>query len=94
MSDELIPHVDEDGSAYFECELLAEAVSSASELEQSGLSLCCVSSIESMKEQSAAGNSSSNEVTHESSNCVQSDSQFLFLFLLRFCFLLLSCGGR
>ena len=38
MSDELILHVDEDGSAYFECELLAEAVSSASELE-SGLSL-------------------------------------------------------
>ena len=36
MSDKLIPHVDEDGSAYFECELLAEAVSSASELEQSG----------------------------------------------------------
>ena len=33
MSDELIPHVDEDGSTFFECELLAEAVSSASELE-------------------------------------------------------------
>ena len=32
MSDELIPHVDEDGSAYFECKLLAEAVSSASVL--------------------------------------------------------------
>ena len=59
MSDELIPHVDEDGSAYFECELLAEAVSSASELEQSGQSLCCVglSSIESMKEQCIASNS-------------------------------------
>ena len=39
----VIPQVDEDG--------LAEAVSSASELEQFGLSLCCVSSIESMKEQ-------------------------------------------
>ena len=34
MSDELIPHVDEDGSTFFECELLAEAVSSASELER------------------------------------------------------------
>ena len=40
MSDELIPHVDEDGSTFFECELLAEDVSSASELEQSGLSHC------------------------------------------------------
>ena len=58
MSHELIPHVDEDGSTFFECELLAEAVSSASELEQSGPSLCCVSSIESMKEQSTASNSS------------------------------------
>ena len=56
MSVELIPHVDEDGSAFFECELLAEAVSSASELEQSGLSLFCVSSIESMKEQSTTSN--------------------------------------
>ena len=60
MPDELIPHIDEDGSAYFECELLAEAVSSASELEQSGLSLCYVSKylhqlkFESMKEQSTA----------------------------------------
>ena len=77
MSDKLISHVDEDGSAYFECELLAEAVSSASELEQSGLSLCCVSSIESMKVQSTASNSSSDEVVNESSNCVQSDSQLL-----------------
>ena len=77
MSDELIPHVDEDGSAFFECELLAEAVSSASELEQSGLSLCCVSSIESMKEQSTASNSSSNELVNESSNCAQSDSQLV-----------------
>ena len=77
MSLKLIPHIDEDGSAFFECELLAEAVSSASELEQSGLSLCWVSSIESMKEQSIASNSSSNEVVNESSNCVQSDSQLV-----------------
>ena len=77
MSDELIPHVDEDGSAFFECELLAEAVSPASELEQSGLSFCCVSSMESMKEQSTTSNSSSNEVVNESSNCVQSDSQLV-----------------
>ena len=77
MSDELIPHVDEDGSTFFECELLVEAVSSASELEQSGLSLCCVSSIESMKEQFTASNFSSNEVVNETSNCVQSDSQLL-----------------
>ena len=60
MSDELIPDVDEDGSTFFECELLAEAVSSASELEHSGLSLCCASSIESTKEQSTASNSSSS----------------------------------
>ena len=77
MSDELIPHVDEDGSAFFECELLEEAVSSARELEQSGLSLCCVSSIESMKEHSTISNSSSNEVVNESSNCVQSDLQLV-----------------
>ena len=69
MSDKLIPHVDENGSAYFEGELLAEAVSSAGELEQSGLSFCCVSSIESMKEQSTAGNSSSNDFVNESSIC-------------------------
>ena len=77
MSDELIPHVDKDGSAFFDCELLAEAVSSASELEQSGLSLCCVSSLESLKEQSTASNSSSNELVNESSNCVQSDSRLV-----------------
>ena len=40
MSDELIPHVDENGSAFFECELRAGAFSLASELEQSGLSDC------------------------------------------------------
>ena len=77
MSDEQIPHVDEDGSAFFECELHAEAVSSASELEQSGLSLCCVSSTESIKEQSTTSNSSSNEFVNEGSNCVQSDLQSL-----------------
>ena len=61
----------------------AEAVSSASELEQSGLSglslccQCCVSSIESTKEQSTTSNSSSNEVVNESSNCVQSDSHLV-----------------
>ena len=77
MSDELIPHVDEDESTFFECELLAEAVSSASELEQSGLSLCCVSSVEIMKEQSTASNSSFNELLNESSNCAQSDLQLV-----------------
>ena len=66
-----------DGSPLFEFELLVEAVSSASELEQSCLSLCCVYLIECMKEQSTASNSSSNEVVDESSNCVQSDSQLL-----------------
>ena len=62
MSDQLIPQGDEDGSAFFESGLLAEAVSSASELEQSGLALCCVFSMESMKEQSTASNSSFNEL--------------------------------
>ena len=62
---------------FFEYELLAEAASSASELEQSDLSLCCVSSIESMKEQSTISNSISNEVVNESSNRVQSDSQLV-----------------
>ena len=56
---------------------VAQAVSSAGEFEQSGLSLCCVSSSESMKEQSTAGNSSSNEVVNESSICVQSDLTLL-----------------
>ena len=72
MSDQQIPHVDEDGSAFFECEL---PVSSVSELEHSGLSLCCGSSILIMKEQFTTSNFSSNMVVNESSNCVQSDSQ-------------------
>ena len=37
MSDELIPHGDEDGSTFFESELLAEAVSSASDLSWNSL---------------------------------------------------------
>ena len=68
-------------SAFFECELPVWLslllVSWKLNLEQSGLSLCCVSSIESMKEQSTTMNSSSNKVVNESSNCVQSDSQSL-----------------
>ena len=73
MFEQGIPHVDEDGITFFE----GESSGSSSELEQSSLSLCCISSIDSMAEQSNTSNSNSNKkkVVNENGNCIQSDLQ-------------------